>query len=53
MLAILYKWIIGNFHQCDHEYEVYDKHKNIYGKVSYVNKCKKCGNMKTYSAGGN
>lgn len=46
MLAILYKWIIGNFRQCNHEFEVYKEYKterNVY----IVNRCKICGYMKT------
>lgn len=46
MLAILYKWIIGDFYQCKHEYEVYKEYKTE-SNVYIVNRCTKCGNMKT------
>jgi len=51
MLGFLYRIIVGSFHICDHEWDIYqereisDGHKLI--GVRFIMRCNKCGNLKT------
>lgn len=52
MIGLLYRWLIGSFHTCQHEYEIIDTCEDPYGYKIYTSQCKKCGNLKSYKSTG-
>lgn len=52
MLGFLYRFFIGIFHGCQHNWEIHTKGNIVYCKndkvvgIQFILKCKKCGDLK-------
>lgn len=53
MLGLIYRFLIGSFHICHHDFEIIDTYTDSYGYKIFTSKCKNCGKLKSFRSCGN